>query len=272
VQPSLGAPVKGLARSFKAMNDIEGLKQALDTLIETDQADFIAYLASAKILASQGRQAEGLALLKQGLKHHSNIPANHLIFANYQIELGQVKNAISTYRDTIKAFPEELNIQHLLASLLIRQANYQEAANLYVGILEKKPDDVTAANNLASLYSEQLYSEDNIRKARQLSQIFAQSSNPAFQDTYAWILVKSGQADQALPTLQAIVDSHPDVSLFRYHLGIALTKAERFTEGQQVLNKAFELIQRSGEDPELVKLIEKELLIEKEHLIEKELL
>src|SRR5207247_8376661 len=85
--------------------------------------------------------------------------------------------------------------------------------------LSIEPNFVSALNNLAYLYAEQLNDVDKAydlaRKARDL-----QGQDPAVGDTFGWVLYKRGDYQQALPILQESAQKIPDNPEIQFHLGM----------------------------------------------------
>jgi Tfp pilus assembly protein PilF len=58
-------------------------------------------------------------------------------------------------------------------------------------------------------------------RAKELSQRFSASTNPAFLDTYGWVLYKRGESAAAVTVLQTALSKTPESPVFLYHLGMA---------------------------------------------------
>jgi Flp pilus assembly protein TadD len=65
------------------------------------------------------------------------------------------------------------------------------------------------------------HDQPSLQRAGTLASRFAHSSNPAYLDTYGWVLLKRGDTASALPVFNQVVASTPDAIVPRYHLGMA---------------------------------------------------
>ncbi len=98
-------------------------------------------------------------------------------------------------------------------------------------------------NNLAWLYH-----ESSDERAEQVGKRAYEAAPgvPAVADTYGWILVQAGKADQALPLLKDAAAAGDDPSI-DYHYAVALIRSGSQSEGRQRLN---DLLNRSSNFPE----------------------
>jgi tetratricopeptide (TPR) repeat protein len=111
---------------------------------------------------------------------------------------------------------------------------------MYERILQKSPNSDIAANNLAALLADQLGDAESLKKARTLAERFESSPQPAFRDTLGWVYYKTGETDKAVSILKDVVKQAPNVSVFRYHLGMAYHKQGNLTDAKPQLAKALE--------------------------------
>ena len=106
-----------------------------------------------------------------------------------------------------------------LALVYERMQDYPKARDAYEKLLSINPNFVTALNNLACLYTEQLNDLDKAydlaRKAHDL-----QGQDAAIGDTLGWVLYKRGDYQQALPILQESAEKAPDTPEIQFHLGM----------------------------------------------------
>ena len=111
-----------------------------------------------------------------------------------------------------------------LANFFYQLERYDDAADVYVEMIEQNPDALSAKNNLAMIYAEFLNNEENMQAANSLISDLQDSENPAYLDTVGWVLYLSGEYGRAVTYLQAAVDKMDSSPLLHYHLGMALYK------------------------------------------------
>jgi tetratricopeptide (TPR) repeat protein len=97
--------------------------------------------------------------------------------------------------------------------------DFPKARDAYEKLLSTQPNFVLALNDLAYLYTEHLNNLDKAyelaSKARQLD-----GQDAAVADTFAWVLYKRGDYQQALPILQESAQKAGDIPEIQFHLGM----------------------------------------------------
>jgi tetratricopeptide (TPR) repeat protein len=133
--------------------------------------------------------------------------------------------AAATLREGIAKSTEKLPLQTGLANLLVSLGKPDEAIQVYEDALVKNPEGDVAANNLAMLLITYKKDPQSLERAKTLTARFANSPNPAFLDTYGWVLYKRGESEAAVATLQSALNKTPGSPTSLYHLGMAQASA-----------------------------------------------
>jgi tetratricopeptide (TPR) repeat protein len=106
-----------------------------------------------------------------------------------------------------------------LALVYERMKDFPKARDTYERLLSIEPNFVSALNNLAYLYTEQLNdlnkAYDLARKARDL-----RANDPSIGDTLGWVLYKRGEYQQALTILHESAENAADNPEIQFHLGM----------------------------------------------------
>src|SRR5205807_4614798 len=110
---------------------------------------------------------------------------------------------------------------------------YAAATAEYSRLVEDRPADPSALNNLATLYQRQ----GELTKARELAErAFSMTSNsPWIGDTLGWVLLAQGDSARALTNLNAanlLAPRDPDI---QYHLAVALHRVGRAGDARALL-------------------------------------
>ena len=92
-------------------------------------------------------------------------------------------------------------------------------------MLAADPRSEIAANNLAMLLATYRKDDKSLARAEELAGRFAKSPNPAFLDTYGWVLYARGKYAEAVPVLAAAVKKASEAQVLQYHLGMAQLQA-----------------------------------------------
>ena len=248
------------ATNFDALNGLITLyardKQLDKAHARVDQA-LSAYpnMASLHYLKAQvfgyEQNAQMLeAELNKALELDKNyLPAYSALAALY-IQSKQEDRAIAQYQKIIGLRPENSIPYTLIGILEDQRKNFDVAADNYRKALEKDPNAVIAANNLAWLYA--VTGKGNLDEAVRLAQSAVQKNPnvPGFIDTLGWVYYKKNLHTAAVEQLRKAVslneaqaratNSAPSAA-YHYHLGMALKGKGDKEESRRELETAIRL-------------------------------
>ena len=120
----------------------------------------------------------------------------------------------------------------MLATLEISAGRTQDAERHLQTVLNKRPNDAIALNNLAWVY--QAKGDPRARGLAQRAHLLAPSGETS--DTLGWIMTKEGAASDALPLLKEAAQRRPNDRTVRFHLASALNAAGKTEEAAQTLD------------------------------------
>jgi putative PEP-CTERM system TPR-repeat lipoprotein len=144
-------------------------------------------------------------------------------------------NADSTLVRWIEKNPGDVEVVTTLGEYKRAQGDLAGAAAVYRRALTGMPDDAILNNNLAYVYGE-LGDARAVPVAERA--VKAAPNSPAVQDTYGWVLLRSGKTEQALPVLRDAAGRLPDNAEVQYHYAAALARTGRDDEAMQLLKRA----------------------------------
>jgi putative PEP-CTERM system TPR-repeat lipoprotein len=256
IEPGNLAIRRALVEQFLAANDNEGAKALLmeglraqpgniDLLRSylgiTQRADGLnaAVAAAGRFAADPANQAVG-RLLKGDVylaagrfadainaygEEIRSEPSSALVLrlANARSAAGQPDQAAQGLREWLVTQPGDADAADALATLDIAAHRYYDAeAHLQV-VLNKRPSDPSALNNLAWVYQQR----NDARSRRVAQKAYLISPTPQIADTLGWIMTTGGSAADALPLLRQAMVQLGDVPTVRYHLAVALKDTGR---------------------------------------------
>jgi tetratricopeptide (TPR) repeat protein len=146
--------------------------------------------------------------------------------------------AVAALRDGIAKASEPQPLQSLLANALVSLGRVDDAMTVYEDALHTNPQADIAANNLAMLLITYKKDPRSLDRAKMLSARFVNSPNPAFLDTYGWVLYKRGESEAAVATLQNVLSKTPDSPTLLYHLGMAQASAGQASAARDSLMRS----------------------------------
>jgi cellulose synthase operon protein C len=135
----------------------------------------------------------------------------------------------------LKQHPDDSRVRLMLAQAYDASGNAVDAIREYELVAAAQPDNAVVLNNLAWLYQK----TGDPRAAETSRRAYAKAPKAAaIADTYGWILLQHGKADEALKIIQQAHDSDQKNAEIRYHLGVALQKAGKGEEARKALQGA----------------------------------
>ena len=183
----------------------------------------------------------------------SYLPA-YSALATLYIQSNQQDRAIAQYQKVSSLRPENATPYVMIGILEDQRKNYDAAADNYRKALEKDPNSVIAANNLAWLYAST--GKGNLDEAVRLAQSAVQK-NPkmaVFIDTLGWVYYKKNLHAAAVEQLRLAIKINEDearasngspTASYHYHLGMALKGTGQKEESRRELQTAIRLAEKA---------------------------
>jgi tetratricopeptide (TPR) repeat protein len=174
-----------------AAGDTMSAEQALGRAIEVDPTNSVPYLKLSQVLRQNGKIEEMTSVLSKAEKQ----------------------------------FPEDRLMQESAAIGREISKNYEGARAAYQQVLQKWPNSMVAANNLAQLVAD-IWPEDRdqLSAARQVLEKYRSQDNPAILDTLGWVQTRLGNTEDAVILLERATTLAPDSREAQYHYAVALAQ------------------------------------------------
>jgi tetratricopeptide (TPR) repeat protein len=157
-----------------------------------------------------------------------------------------------TYLETALANTQDANLrasaQAILGQTWYNLGEYTKSRDAYLAALKVQPDNITALNNLAYVYAENL--DDPTRAlpfARRAARL--EPENASILDTYAWTLARTGRYEEALAPMERAVRlaGEGSAGLLEYHLGYIHEQLGHLRSAERAYDSA---LQRQSADAE----------------------
>ncbi|MBU2955623.1 tetratricopeptide repeat protein [Marinobacter sp. F3R08] len=191
------------------------------------------FLVEARYFERQGDYREAAELYQLGLNLE---PTADLAVAHARalLQSGQRTKAAEALDMARQEFPRNPQILMNLAMLHQNNEAPEKAIPPYEELLELRPQNVVALNNLAWIYF-QKGDDRAIELAKQAFELNPDSA--AVADTYGWILLQGGQTEQSLPVLEKAHELQADSEEIAMHLAEAYRANGRDADAKRVLTK-----------------------------------
>jgi tetratricopeptide (TPR) repeat protein len=182
----------------------------------------------------------------------SKTPGVPLAIKAYQARRAARLDGLAFAVEWVGARVKDPMAQRLLATAYADAGRNREAIAVYESLMKTGSPDAVLLNNLAVLYTKtgDARALEFARRAYE-----SDTGQPAFIDTYGWVLLQQGRANEALTLLRSAKFRAPDVPEIRYHMAAALAALGRTEEALAEIRSALELAESFEGSDEARKLL-----------------
>lgn len=201
------------------------------------QQDFpnlpLGYRIEGEIYLAQKRPSEAVRALQTAYEKEKTSTIATRLAQAYASD-NKRSQAIDVLIDWLEQQPDDQGARSMLAMQYQIDGRDKEAIQAYELLRDGLQDNVVVLNNLAWLYQKNgdPRALDVARRAYELD-----PNRPEIADTYGWILVELGQAQDGLSILQQAYLSYPTQTEIGYHVAVALHQSGRDDEAVNVLRR-----------------------------------
>lgn len=193
---------------------------------------------AADVLRGDVRQAQGdlpaaVTAYRAGFERQPSGPLLlKLILAEQRA--GMTEQARARANAWLEQHPDDAAVRSVIAATAHQGGSEDDAVAQYERVLETAPRNVIALNNLAWLYDRRGDGRalDLAKRAYDV-----RPDRAEVQDTYGWLLVKSGRVEQGLALIEKAVEAAPQNADILYHRAAALHLAGETERARGLLEK-----------------------------------
>lgn len=203
------------------------------------QQNAAAYLLLANAYGVKGDLNAALRTAEMGLSMAPGDLALSLVRAQLLARMNQWPQVEKTLLIAAEHNPTSPMPLVRLAEVRLREKRVPDAIAFYERALERDPEHVLAANNLAVL----LLREDGKANAARALEVIEKlheihPGDPRVADTYGWACANAGKVDEAVAALSFAIRMMPLKPGVHYHLGAALLMKGDVRQAQMELEAA----------------------------------
>ena len=246
--------LNGLLTLYAKNNEVDKGQARIDQALASFPNNAALHFLKAQAYGFQHNAGAAETELRKSLELDPNYVAAYYALAAIYVNTRQEDRAIAEYQKYISLRPDSPAPYVLIGIIEDMRKNFDAAEQNYRKALEKDPNAVIAANNLAWLYA--VTGRGNLDEAVRLAQgVLQRSPNQAgFVDTLGWVYYKKGLYTAAVEQLrkaislneaQARAANASPSSTYHYHLGMALKGAGNREEARRELDTALRLADKS---------------------------
>ncbi len=210
------------------------------------------YMLEGDIHASKKAWTEAAAAYRNGLKQVGTTDLAIRLYAALRAG-GSVAEADKFAAGWLRDHPKDRELRTYLAERAIGTKDFPVAATHYKAMLEIKPDDAQALNNLAYV-SGQLKDPKAIEYAEKANKLAP--NNAAILDTLGMLLVEKGDVKRGVDAMQKAAALAPASAAIRLNLARALIKDGQKAAAKKELESLAQLGDRFSGQKEVAKLMQ----------------
>ncbi|HKJ52559.1 MAG TPA: tetratricopeptide repeat protein [Gammaproteobacteria bacterium] len=241
--PDALQPMVALVRTYLRNGQNPEARKFLDSVVEDNPDNTLAYMLLGQLSLLENDPGGAVAQFNKVIEIAPDLDIGYRGLASAYRSAGQFDKAGESIRRGLDAIPNLPVLNMTLASIYEVQGRFDEAMLIYESLLEQKPDQLIAKNNLASLLTDNRDDQASLDRARTMAAEFKDSRIPQFRDTYAWAAVRSGiNLEEAVVILERIVRDNDSVGVYKYHLGEAYRKKGDSENALAMLKQAAEQV------------------------------
>ena len=233
--------MENLVRNYVLSGKTEDAADFLDGILKDDVANMRANLLRGALHAFEGEVEDAEFRYRKVIDDHPDAENGYGALASLLAFQGRQDEADATIAAGIENAQNTERLLFSRASRLEQEQDYEGAIAIYEQLYAANKVSDVLANNLASLLSEFRDDPESLERAFNISKRLRNSTQPAFQDTYGWILYKRGEYEQAVKPLKAASEGAPNNVFVQYHLGMVYEKLGQKELAITQLTRALEL-------------------------------
>ncbi|MBL8877597.1 MAG: tetratricopeptide repeat protein [Phycisphaerales bacterium] len=222
-RPSPGGSVQAgmrMGMSYLRSLRLADARRTFEQLLELTPNKLQPALGLACVYDELGQNQESLRFLTMAQAHDPLDPS--IAFAlGYCLErAGNTDAAVASYRRSIELCPRLRNGYERLAAVEIQQRRFQEAIFWYERLVDLEPGDLDILLTLGSLHLQLGESDHGIERFQRALLVEPDATDDADES-----LRRLSDTDDALATMECVVERYPGVAEFRLKLGDLYRKA-----------------------------------------------
>jgi tetratricopeptide (TPR) repeat protein len=236
--PAALEPLVALAQLDVAAGDNTQALARIDGRMAAQPQDPRLHNLRGELLMAMRSYSDAEASYGAAAKLQPTWPQPYRGQAGALVAAGKTDRAIEVLKGALGTTGNSSEIAVDLGALYTNVGRTDDAIAVYERVLQRDPNNLVVANNLAMLLVSNRGDAASLERAGKLTERFANSDNPAFLDTHGWVLYKLGRYLDAIVPLARAVARAPQAQEIRYHLGMAQLKAGKAADARKSLEDA----------------------------------
>ncbi len=233
--------MENLVRTYLQTGEPDEAMAFLDEVLSTEPKNMRANLLIGAIHIFNGDTAAALSKYEDVIAYYPESETGYGALARLLMSMNEPEEANAVIKRGLAAAKDAPGLMFAEAGRFERAGEFEKAISIYEDLYEDNKISDVLANNYASLLAEYRQDEESLERAYNVAKRLRSSTNPAFQDTYGWILYQRGDYERALQPLKSAAKGIPNNPVVLFHLGMLYAALEKDQEAISALSTATQL-------------------------------
>jgi tetratricopeptide (TPR) repeat protein len=219
--PTAPQPLASLVQAYMRAKRTDKAVALLQQTLKSDPSNAEAYVLFGAVQQATNQPDQALNSFKMAIEKQPGSFLGYQALAQFYLSQHKIDQGQDVLRAGLKEQPDNAVLRLMLAGILERKQDYNDAINEYESMLARDPGSLIVVNNLASLLADYRTDKDSLKRAQSLAERLRQSPVPQFKDTVGWIDYRTGKYEDAVPLLEQAATQLSNRADVHYHLGMA---------------------------------------------------
>ncbi|MEK6775300.1 MAG: sulfatase-like hydrolase/transferase [bacterium] len=229
----------GLAQGYIAISDYEEAFLHVQKALQLDPDNLNVQLLKAQALLELGRLDESIEILETLKKRRPDFSYVHIYLATAYFRKGDMKNADLETSEVIKLLPKKADAYYSLGIVKQKLGELAAAEGLVKKAVDLDPENSLYRNFLATELMRQSRFDEAALHLKKVLEIDPSLSEVRFK--LAACLLQLNLVDQAIEELKKGIATHPDSAQAKMILGVAYLKKDALDMAQKSLTDSLKL-------------------------------
>jgi cellulose synthase operon protein C len=239
--PDALQPMFALVRTYLSAGKVTEAEAFVKSALQANPLNASAHVLLGTIELVQGKKDAAKASFETAISKDEKSSSGYLALAQYYFSNKDIQKAVEAAQSGVGKVEDETELRMVIAGLMETDGKLDGAVEQYEKLIAKNVDSMVVVNNYVSIVSDSRDDEASLKRAAELGSILRDSPIPEFQETFGWILVRTGNIKEGLRILERVNGKLAQNSGAQFHIGVAYSMSKDPERAKKHLKIAFEL-------------------------------